>query len=140
MLPFAFHERCPQPTALTVGFLAFSATGILAAVSYRKIFVNFTGTYEVVSSPDFAEEHLRPGYVTLRQRGKYVKGEYEIGTMRGTLNGGVNTDFIDFDFAGSDEMEDAFGEGEATLDGDHLTFELRHYCGDEFTFECLRRK
>lgn len=35
-------------------------------------------------------------------------------------------------------MEDDFGEGEATLDGDRLTFELRNYRGDEFVFECLR--
>lgn len=99
VLPFAFHGRCPQPTTLTTGFLAFSTTSILAAVSSRKIFMNFTGTYEVVSSSDFAEEHLRPGYITLRQKGEFVKGEYEIGAMCGTLNGGVNSDFIDFDFA-----------------------------------------
>lgn len=101
--------------------------------------MNFTGTYEVVSSSDFAEKHLRPDYITLRQKGEFVKGEYEIGAMCGTLNGGVNSDFIDFDFAGNDEMEDDFGEGEATLDGDRLTFELRNYRGDEFVFEWLRR-
>lgn len=100
--------------------------------------MDFTGTYDVVSSPDFAEEHLRPGYVTLRQNGEFVRGEYEIGTMCGTLNGGVNSDFIDFHFEGNDEMEDAFGEGEATLDGDRLTLELRHYRSDEFNFECVQ--
>ena len=35
-------------------------------------------------------------------------------------------------------MEEAFGEGEATLDGDRLTFELWNYRGDEYTFECER--
>jgi hypothetical protein len=102
--------------------------------------MDFTGTYEVVESPDFAEEHLRPGYVILRQNGEFVRGEYEIGTMCGTLNGGVNSDFIDFDFQGNDEMEEAFGEGEATLDGERLNFELQQYHGDEFTFVCERRK
>ena len=101
--------------------------------------MDFTGTYDVVSSPDFAAEHLRPGYVTLRQNGEFVRGEYEIGTMCGTLNGGVNSDFIDFDFQ-ADEWEEAFGEGEATLDGERLNFVLRQYHGDEFTFECERRK
>ncbi len=32
VLPLAFHERCPQPTAPTTAFLAFSATDILAAL------------------------------------------------------------------------------------------------------------
>lgn len=101
--------------------------------------MDFTGTYDVVSSPDFAREHLRPGYVILRQNGEFVKGEYEIGTMCGTINGGVNSSFIDFHFEGEDEMEPAFGEGEAALDGERLTFELWHYRGDEFSFECVRR-
>lgn len=37
-------------------------------------------------------------------------------------------------------MEEAFGEGEATLDGDRLTFELWNYHGDEYAFECERRR
>jgi hypothetical protein len=37
-------------------------------------------------------------------------------------------------------MEPAFGEGEATLNGDRLAFELWHYRGDEFTFVCERQK
>ena len=77
--------------------------------------------------------------MTLRQNGAFVKGEYEIGLQLGTINGGAHEDFIDFDFVGSDEMEDAFGEGEATLEGDRLTFELRHYHGDEYIFYCERR-
>jgi hypothetical protein len=37
-------------------------------------------------------------------------------------------------------MEEAFGEGAATLDGDRLTFELWHLRGDEYTFDCERRR
>jgi hypothetical protein len=73
--------------------------------------VDFTGTWDVVSSPDFDDEYLRLGgapYVTLRQNGEFVKGEYEIGVMCGTINGGAHSDFIDFDFGGNDEMEEAF--------------------------------
>lgn len=105
--------------------------------------MNFSGTYHVVSSPDFADEHLGLGkgaHVTLRQNGEFVRGEYEIGVQGGTINGGVHSDFIEFDFHGNDEMEEAFGEGEATLEGDHLTFILRYYRGDEFTFHCERRE
>ena len=74
--------------------------------------MDFTGTWDVVSSPDFDEEYLRLGgapYVTFRQNGDFVKGEYEIGVMCGTINGGAHSDFIDFDFGGNDEMEEAFG-------------------------------
>jgi hypothetical protein len=76
--------------------------------------VDFTGTWDVVSSPDFDDEYSRLGgapYVTFRQNGDFVKGEYEIGVMCGTINGGAHSDFIDF--GGNDEMEEAFGEGHA---------------------------
>ena len=104
--------------------------------------MDFTGTWGVVSSPDFDEEYLTlggPPYVTLRQNGVFVKGEYSIGVMRGTINGGAHGNSIDFHFQGNDEMEDAFGEGEATLEGERLIFELRHYHGDEYAFHCERR-
>jgi hypothetical protein len=94
-----------------------------------------------VSSPDFDDEYLRLGgapYVTLRQNGEFVKGEYEIGVMSGTINGGAHSDFIDF--RGNDEMEEAFGEGQATLEGERLIFELWQYHGDEWTFICERRR
>ena len=80
--------------------------------------MDFNGIWRVVSSPDFDDEYLRLGgapYVTFRQNGDFVKGEYEIGVMCGTINGGAHSDFVDFHFPGSDEMEEAFGEGQATL-------------------------
>ena len=105
--------------------------------------MDFTGTWDVMSSPHFDDEYLRltgTPYVTLRQNGDFVKGEYSIGVMSGTINGGAHSDFIDFDFEGNDEMEEAFGEGEATLEGERLIFELRQYHGDEYTFVCERRE
>ena len=105
--------------------------------------MDFTGTWDVVSSPDFDDEYLRLGgapYVTFRQSGDFVKGEYEIGVMCGTIDGGAHSDFVDFSFGGADENEEAFGEGEATLEGERLIFELWHYHGDEWTFICERRK
>ena len=63
--------------------------------------MDFTGTWDVVSSPDFDEEYLRLGgapFVTFRQNSDFVKGEYEIGVMCETINGGAHSDFIDFDF------------------------------------------
>jgi hypothetical protein len=105
--------------------------------------VDLTGTWDVVSSPDFDEEYLRLGgapYVTFRQNGDFVKGEYEIGVMGETINGGAHSDFVDFHFQGNDEMEEALGEGQATLEGERLIFELWQHLGDEWTLECERRR
>ena len=106
----------------------------------RIVDMDFSGIWRVVSSPDFDEEYLRIGgapYVELRQKGEFVKGDYEIGVMCGTINGSAHSDFVDFHFQENDERKDAFGEGEATL-GDRPVFELWHYNGDEYTFECER--
>jgi hypothetical protein len=77
----------------------------------EEAFVDFTSIWDVVSSPDFDDEYLRLGgapHVTFRQDGDFVKGEYEIGAMCGTINGGAHSNF-----GGNDEMEDTFGEGHA---------------------------
>lgn len=104
--------------------------------------MDFTGTWDVVSSPDFDAAYLHltgDPYVTLRQSGDFVKGEYRIGVMYRMINGSAHSDFVDFHFQENDERKDAFGEGEATL-GDRPVFELWHYNGDEYTFECERRR
>jgi hypothetical protein len=36
-------------------------------------------------------------------------------------------------------MDEVHGYGEGTLNGDHLTFVLRYFQGDEYTFDCERR-
>src|SRR5215218_521613 len=101
------------------------AAGVKELTQGRIVGMDFNGIWRVVSSPDFDDEYLRLGgvpYVTLRQNGEFVKGEYEIGVMCGTINGGAHSDFIDI--GGSDDMEEAFGEGQATLEGERLIFEL----------------
>jgi hypothetical protein len=66
--------------------------------------MDFNGIWRVVSSPDFDDEYLRLGgapYLTFRQNGDFVKGEYEIGVMCGTINGGAHSDVVDFHFQGT---------------------------------------
>jgi hypothetical protein len=93
--------------------------------------MNVNGIWRVVSIPDFHDDYLKSSdHVTLRQNGKFVKGEFEIGAQYGTINGAVYDEFMDFDFEG----EPRFGEGEATLEGRRLVFELWHYHSDEYTF------
>jgi hypothetical protein len=106
--------------------------------------MDFTGAYEVMSSPDFDYDYLSMDvepYVTLRQVGDRVEGEYQVGLQVGDVYGTVpeGANFFTFSFEGNDEMDYVNGMGEATLNGDHLTFELRYHRGDEYTFDCERR-
>lgn len=101
--------------------------------------MDFSGTYFVVSSPDFFIAPGETSRITLRQEGEFARGEFEFAAQYGEMNGGVHSGFIEFDFHGNDEMEEASGDGEATLEGDWLTFILRYHRGDEFIFECERK-
>ena len=80
-------------------------------------------------------------YVTLWQstNGR-IQGEYRIGVQYGTLTGYAYEDFIDFTLRSNDEMKDAFGEGETTLDRDCLTFQLRLFQGNEYTLDRERQR
>jgi hypothetical protein len=105
--------------------------------------MDFTGTWDVVSSPDFDYDYLSMGgspYVTLQQRGERLDGRYEMGVQAGYLDGRIRGNFFTFSFEGNDEMDEVHGYGEGTLNGDHLTFVLRYFQGDEYTFACERRR
>ena len=45
-----------------------------------------------------------------------------------------------FRFEGMDEMDPVDGTTTATLEGDRLIFVLSYGPGDEYTFECERRR
>jgi hypothetical protein len=52
--------------------------------------VSFTGTWRVVSSPDFDDDTLRmevEPYIEIHQSGNRVTGEYHVGLQSGTLSG-----------------------------------------------------
>jgi hypothetical protein len=68
---------------------------LVVVIDLKGLFMDFTGTWEVVSSPDFDDEYLRldgAPYVTLHQKGKFVKGEYSIGVMSGTIDGSAHSE------------------------------------------------
>ncbi len=104
--------------------------------------MDFTGTWDVVSSPDFDYDYLSMDvapYVTLQQKGDRVEGRYQVGLQTGYLDGRIHGNFFTFSFEGNDEMDEMHGDGEGTLNGDHLTFELRYFMGDKYTFDCERQ-
>lgn len=103
----------------------------------------FTGTWVVVESPDFDDEYMRmetKPYVTLRQSGDRVSGEYHIGLQSGDIDGRMQTpNQIAFSFGGMDEMDEVHGRGTAKLEEGRLAFTLHYHMGDTFTFYGVRK-
>ncbi len=104
----------------------------------------FAGTWDVVSSPDFDDDYLSmevAPYVRLRQEGDRIVGDYQVGLQAGNLDGRLEgADRVVFSFEGMDELDPVNGAGTLRLKGDHLTLVLRYHQGDDFTFECERRR
>jgi hypothetical protein len=102
--------------------------------------MNFTGIWDVVSSPDFDDDYLHmevAPYVKLRQERNRVEGEYRLGLQTGNVDGRLEGDNrIVFSFEGMDEMDPVNGTGTAMLKCDRLIFKLMYHYGDEYTFEC----
>jgi len=106
--------------------------------------MNFTGTWDIVSSPDFDDgymsEEVSP-YVKLRQSGNSVSGEYHVGYQQGDLDGRLEGEQqVVFSFEGMDEMDEVNGAGTVTLEDERMVFKLKYHYGDEYTFECERRR
>jgi len=106
--------------------------------------MNITGVWDVVSSPDFDDDYLHievDPYVKLYRVGDRLKGEYHLGLQSGDLDGlSEGDDRAVFRFEGMDEMDPVDGTATATLEGDRLIFVLSYGPGDEYTFECERRR
>ncbi len=103
----------------------------------------FTGTWDVVHSPDFGDDYLRmegSPYVRLSQEGRRVTGEYHLGLQQGDIYGRLEGETrMLFSFEGTDEMDEVSGAGRATVEGDRMVFELLYHQGDDYAFECKRR-
>lgn len=103
----------------------------------------FTGTWDVVFSPDFSDDYLRMDvspYVKLSQEDTRATGEYHLGLQTGSIDGRLESDRrMIFSFEGMDERDPVGGAGTATIEGDRLIFTLMYHQGDDYTFECKRR-
>jgi hypothetical protein len=104
--------------------------------------MSFSGLWEIVSSSDFDDKYLHEEvapYLTLKQAGKSVTGNYHMGLQQGSINGRLQSvELVFFSFEGMDEHHEVNGAGTLTLKGDRLTFVLMYHQGDDFTFECRR--
>ena len=75
---------------------------------------------------------LGPGYIHFDDQGG---GEFCFGAVTGGLDCGYAKASIDFTWAGSDEMDEACGDGWAELQHDgSIAGEIRFHHGDESSF------
>ena len=74
--------------------------------------MNFAGTWDIVSSPDFDDEYMSEEvspYVKLQQSGNNISGEYHVGYQQGDIDGRIEGEQrVVFSFEGMDEMDPYF--------------------------------
>jgi hypothetical protein len=105
--------------------------------------VDLTGTWIVVSSPDFDDDYLAmetTPYVKLERDGDEISGDFHVGLISGSLWGVVVSDHVQFSFEGMDEMDPVSGAGMLVGKDDQMTFALQFHDRDTFTFDCVREK
>lgn len=104
--------------------------------------MSVTGTWRIVSSPDFDDDYLRmevEPYVELTQSGSHVSGSYHVGLQQGDINGRIEGESrVSFSFEGMDEMDEVHGRGELRIERAQAHFVLAYHQGDTFTFICER--
>jgi hypothetical protein len=104
--------------------------------------MNITGTWRIVSSPDFDDDYLRmevEPYVELVQSSKRMSGSSHVGLQQGEIDGRIEGEGrVGFSFAGMDEMDEVHGRGELRVKGAQAHFVLAYHQGDTFTFICER--
>lgn len=101
----------------------------------------FSGTWSVVSSPDFDDAYLPmevSPYVRLRPEGRRRSpGGIAARPDRRPRWG---PDRVLFSFDGMDARNEVSGVGTLKLNGDLLTFMVMENQGDDLTFACQRRR
>lgn len=104
--------------------------------------MNVTGTWQILSSPDFEDDYLRmevEPYVELAQSGNRVSGSYHVGLQQGEIDGRIEGEGrVGFSFSGMDEMDEVHGRGELRIEGAQAHFVPAYQQSDTFTFICAR--
>ena len=93
------------------------------------------GKWRIVEMPDYTSDFpdmVEPAYIVFDGKGG---GEFAFGCVTGAIHGAGNTDTVDFFWTGNDEMDEACGGGEATLQPDgSLNGQICFHGGDEANF------
>jgi hypothetical protein len=88
------------------------------------------GKWRIVKMPDYTSDYpdmVEPAYIQFDRKGG---GEFAFGCVTGTIHGAGDSDAIEFDWNGNDEMDEATGDGWAGS----LKGQICFHGGDEANF------
>ncbi len=101
--------------------------------------MNLLGKWRIVEMPDYTDDYpdmVEPAYILFEQSGS---GEFAFGCVTGQIFGGGDTNAVEFNWSGSDEMDEAHGNGWAELQPDgSLQGQICFQGGDEANFTARR--
>ena len=101
--------------------------------------MNVLGRWRIVEMPDYTEDYpgmMQPAYILF---GDHGSGEFAFGCVTGQIFAGGDTDAVEFQWTGNDEMDEAQGDGWAELQPDGaLKGQICFHGGDEANFIARR--
>ena len=93
------------------------------------------GKWRIAEMPDYTSDFpdmVEPAYILFDGKGG---GEFAFGCVTGAIRGAGDTDAVEFDCTGSDEMDEASGDGWAELQPDgSIIGQICFHGGDEADF------
>ena len=96
------------------------------------------GKWRIVELPGYEADYrdmMGPAFIDFEPG----NGEFAFGCVTGAFAGGADSDAVQFDWDGNDEMDEACGDGWAELQPDgSLTGEICFHNGDEIPFIARR--
>ncbi len=96
--------------------------------------MSLLGKWRIVELPGYEDDYadmVEPAYILFGAR----RGEFAFGCVTGSFAGGAESDAVEFDWIGNDEMDEASGEGWAERQPDgSLQGEIGFQGGDDITF------
>jgi hypothetical protein len=97
--------------------------------------VTIKGRWRIVAMPDYTSDYsdmVEPAYILFDGKGS---GEFAFGCVTGSIYGAADTDAIEFNWAGNDEMDETSGDGWAELQPDgSIEGQICFDHGDEANF------
>jgi hypothetical protein len=97
------------------------------------------GKWRIIGMPDYTDDYpdmVEPAYLLFEGLGS---GEFAFGCVTGQIFGGGETDAVEFDWSGNDEMDEAQGNGRAELQPDgSLKGQICFHGGEEANFIARR--
>jgi hypothetical protein len=92
------------------------------------------GKWRILELPGYEADYadmMEPAHILFGS----ANGEFAFGCVTGSFSGGADTNAVQFDWEGNDEMDEVCGDGWAQLDPDgSLSGEIRVHGGDEIPF------